>query len=56
MENHVATLSTPFFYGGFVNDIYIRHKLADNVLFERFNSYHPNIKIVIILSCHQTYQ
>ena len=31
------------FYRRFVDDIYSRRKLGDNVLFDRLNSYHPNI-------------
>ena len=35
------------FYRRFVDDIYSRRKLGDNVLFDRLNSYHPNIKLTI---------
>ena len=35
------------FYRRFVDEIYSRRKLGDNVLFDRLNSYHPNIKLTI---------
>ena len=35
------------FYRRFVDHIYSRRKLGDNVLFDRLNSYHPNIKLTI---------
>ena len=47
MENDVVTPSKPIFYRRFVDDIYSRRKLGDNVLFDRLNSYHPNIKPLI---------
>ena len=47
MENDVVIPSKPIFYRRFVDDIYSRQKLGDNVLFDRLNSYHPNIKLTI---------
>ena len=47
MENDVVIPSKPIFYRRFVDDIYSRRKLGDNVLFDRLNSYHPNIKLTI---------
>ena len=47
MENDVVIPSKPIFYHRFVDDIYSRRKLGDNVLFDRLNSYHPNIKLTI---------
>ena len=47
MENDVVIPSKPIFYHRFVDDIYSRQKLGDNVLFDRLNSYHPNIKLTI---------
>ena len=47
MENDVVTLSKPMFYHRFVDDIYSRRKLRDNVLFDRLNNYPPNIKLTI---------
>ena len=47
MENDVVIPSKPIFYRRFVDDIYSRWKLGDNVLFDRLNSYHPNIKLTI---------
>ena len=47
MVNDVVMLYKPFFYRRFVDDIYSRRKLGDNVLFDRLNSYHPNIKLTI---------
>ena len=35
------------FYRRFVDDIYSRQKLGDNVLFDPLNNYHPNIKLTI---------
>ena len=35
------------FYRRFVDDIYSRRKLGDNVLFDRLNIYHPHIKLTI---------
>ena len=36
MEKDVIIQSKPIFYHTFVDDIYSRHKLGDNVLFDRF--------------------
>ena len=47
MENDVVMPSKPIFYLRFVDDIYSRWKLGDNVLFDRLNNYHPNIKLTI---------
>ena len=47
MENDVVIPSKPIFYRRFVDDIYSRRKLGDNVLFDRLNSYHPNFKLTI---------
>ena len=45
MENDVLIPSKPIFYSRFVDDIYSRRKLGDNVLFDQLNNYHPNIKL-----------
>ena len=50
MENDVVIPSKPIFYHRFVDDIYSRHKLGDNVLFEQLNSYHQNIKLTIVVN------
>ena len=47
MKNDVVIPSKPIIYRRFVDDIYSRRKLGDNVLFDRLNSYHPNIKLTI---------
>ena len=47
MENDVVTLSKSIFYNRFVDDVYSRWELGDNVLFDRLNNYHPNIKLTI---------
>ena len=47
MENDVVIPSKPIFYCRFVDDIYSRQKLGDNVLFDWLNNYHPNIKLTI---------
>ena len=47
MENDVVIPSNPIFYRRFVDDIYSRRKLGDNVLFDELNNYHPNIKLTI---------
>ena len=46
MEDDVIP-SKPIFYHRFLDDIYSRWKLGDNVLFDRLNSFHPNIKLTI---------
>ena len=47
MENDVVIPSKPIFYHRFVYKTYGRRKLGDNILFDRLNSYHPNIKLTI---------
>ena len=47
MENDVVIPSKHIFYCRFVDDSYSRRKLGDNFLFDRLNSYHPNIKLTI---------
>ena len=47
MENDIAKPSKPIFHSRFVDEIYSRRKLGDNVLFDRLNRYHPNIKLTI---------
>ena len=47
MKNDVVIPSKPIFYRRFVDDIYRRLKLGDNVLFDQLNSYHLNIKLTI---------
>ena len=39
--------SKPIFYRRVVDEIYSRRKLGDNVLFNKLNSYHRNIKLTI---------
>ena len=46
-ENDVVISSKPIFYWKFVDDIYSRWKLGDNILFDQLNNYHPNIKLTI---------
>ena len=47
MENDVVIPSKLIFYRRFADDIYYRWKLGNNVLFDRSNNYHPNIKRTI---------
>ena len=47
MENDIVIPSKPIFYHRFLDDIYSRQKLGDNVLFDQLNNYHPNIKLTI---------
>ena len=47
METNVVIPSKPTFYRRFVDDIYSRWKLGDNVLIDRLNNYHSNIKVTI---------
>ena len=47
MENDAVMLSKPIFYRRFVDDIYSRRKLGDNIFFDQLNNYHPNIKLTI---------
>ena len=45
MKNDVAIPYKPVFYCKFVDKNYSRWKLGDNFLFDRLNSYHPNMKL-----------
>ena len=45
MENDVVIPSKPIFYHRFVDDIYSRQKLGDNVLFDPLNHYHPILNL-----------
>ena len=45
MENDVVMPSKPIFYHRFVDDIYSRRKLGDNVLFDPLNRYHPILNL-----------
>ena len=47
LENDVARPSKTIFYCRFVDDIYNRLKLGDNVLFDQLNSYYPNIYLTL---------
>ena len=47
MENDVVTPSKPIFYRRFVDDIYTRQKLGDNVLFDQLNNDHPKMKLTL---------
>ena len=47
MENDVVKPSKPICYHRFVDDIYNRWKSGDNVLFNRWNKYHPSNKLTI---------
>ena len=47
IENGVVIPSKPIYYHRFVDDIYSRQKLEDNVLFDWLNNYHPKIKLTI---------
>ena len=47
MENDVVIPYKPILYRRFVEDIYSRRKLGDNVLFDQLNSYHPKINLTI---------
>ena len=47
MENYVVIPSKSIFHCRFVDGIYSRGKLGDNVLLDRLNSYHSNIKLTI---------
>ena len=46
-KNGVVLPFKPSFYRRFIDDIYSRRKLGDNVLLDRLNNYHPNIKLTI---------
>ena len=43
IENDIVTISKPISYGRFVDGIYSRTKIGDNVLFNRLNNCHRNI-------------
>ena len=47
MENDVVIPSKPIFYCRFIEDIYSRQKLGDNVLFDWLSNYHSSIKLSI---------
>ena len=47
MEIDAVMPSKPIVYHRFLDDIYSRWKLGDNVLFDWLNSYHPSIKLTI---------
>ena len=51
MENDAAIPSKPVFYRRFVDGSYSRRELGDNILFDRLNSYHTNIKLTMKVSC-----
>ena len=40
MENDFVIPSKPIFYRRFVDDMYSRQNLGDNILFDRLNNYH----------------
>ena len=50
MENNVVIPSKPILYRRFVDDIYSRQKLQDNVLFDRLHNYDSNVKLTIELN------
>ena len=51
MEKDVVILFKPKFYKRFVDDIYRRRKRNEpDELFDKMNSYHPNIKLTIEIS------
>ena len=51
MENDIVIPSKPIFHSWFVEEIYSRKKIGDNVLFNnRLNNYHLKIKITIELN------
>ena len=47
IENDVVILSKAIFYRRFVDEIYSRQKLGDNVLLYQLKKYYPNIKLII---------
>ena len=48
MEEDIVTPMKPHFYKRYVDDTYIRRKKNEpDSLFEKLNSYHPNIKLTI---------
>ena len=46
-KNGVVLPFKPTINRRFIDDIYSRRKLGDNVFFDRLNNYHPNIKLII---------
>ena len=63
MENDVVRSSKTIFYCRFVDDIYNRLKVGDNVLFDQLNSYYPNIYLTLevnprhkLANIHGTYK
>ena len=49
MENSVVIPSKSIIYRRFIDDIFSKQKLGDNVLFDQLNNCHPNIKFTIEL-------
>ena len=48
MEEDIVTPMKPHFYKRYVDDTYIRRKKNEpDSLFEKLNSYHPNIKLTV---------
>ena len=47
MEIDAVIPFKPIVYHRFLDDIYSRRKLGDNILFVWLNSYHPSIKLTI---------
>ena len=47
MGGPLSVTFSDIFYYRFVDDIFSRWKLGDNVLFDRLNNYHPKIKLTI---------
>ena len=50
MESEIIKHSKPIFYRRFIDGIYSRKKLGDNVMFNWLNNYHPNIKLTVYLN------
>ena len=46
-ENGIIIQSKAVLYQRFVDDIYSRRKLRENVLFHQLGNCHPNIKLTI---------
>ena len=55
MENDVVIPSKPIFYHRFVDDIYSRQKIGDNVLFDQLNI-NLIIEVILVSFGHQTHQ
>ena len=48
MEQDIVAPLDPIFYRRYVDDIFVRRKLhCNDILFQRLNDYHPNIKLSI---------